>query len=172
MKRLLLLAFVLANIKVSATGVCLTCPTGYDCVGGTPVSDSNAKQVLVREGGKAVWKDVSAVTTLRGPQGPTGAAGPAGPQGAKGVHPCVTAGVTVVKVEGICVPNTNLSINCRLIGNLGTCITDWFRIGALNGGLCSDSSNIAHVKSSCVSHIEAFGSPSWLATYPWTGSPY
>ena len=130
MKRLLLLAFVLANVKAGATGVCLTCPTGFNCTDGIPVADSNARQVLVREGGKAVWKDVSTVTTLRGPQGAPGPTGPAGPQGKQGLPACLSSGATpewscaLCSSSGDSLTSPGKCCWCRLKGQ-GTCASSW-----------------------------------------------
>jgi len=174
MKRLLLLAFVLANVKAGATGVCLTCPTGFNCTDGIPVADSNARQVLVREGGKAVWKDVSTVTTLRGPQGSPGSTGPAGPQGDKGVPTCiinaaVTGGDTTI--EGKCFANssspTGVGIGafcwCRLRSQVNTsCYSSLVFRGNGPDGCHYDTNGFYY---SCTSNCRE--NLSWLSSTVW-----
>ena len=87
MEKLLLLTLVLASAGASASsGVCLVCPTGFDCTSGAPVIGGANGQILVRTATGVVWKNVVEVAA-QGPQGAPGAkgaTGATGPQGTQG----------------------------------------------------------------------------------------
>ena len=80
-----LFALLLASAGANAadSGVCLVCPTGYNCTTGTPVVGGADGQILIRENGVMVWKNIAEVAA-QGPQGATGAPGPQGPKGPPG----------------------------------------------------------------------------------------
>ena len=151
MKKLLLLAFVLANIKVSATGVCLTCPTGSDCTDGTSsIMGGSVGQVLISDGSKMVWKNVEDIN-LRGPQGATGAVGATGARGATGPQGDPGCAYTPVQFEcrsGDCY--------CRLAGQ-NNCSSGWVSVNYESHG-CSVDSN------SCCNGYCGSGCDSWRSS--------
>ena len=125
MKRLLLLALLLANVGASAaSGVCLVCPAGYDCSSGTPVIGGTVGQILVREGGAAAWKNVATVA-LQGPQGPQGAAASADN------IPCSVYGTGNHTIEN---KIESSKCYCRLKSNIKpSCVSSWVVYNNNNG---------------------------------------
>ena len=79
----LIIALLLAAPANASTGVCPVCPMGFDCSTGTPVVGGADGQILIRENGVMVWKNIAEVAA-QGPQGATGATGPQGPKGPQG----------------------------------------------------------------------------------------
>jgi len=158
MKKLLLLALVLASAGASATsGACLVCPPGHTCSGDTATLTGTAGQVLVRDGTTTAWKDVATValqgpqgatgargaTGATGPQGTAGATGATGPQGASASAdnlPCFAYAGAQVTTESACYSNSTsptgtggLYCWCRAKSNIKTsCVSSWVFVADFN----------------------------------------
>jgi len=137
MKKLLLLTLLLASAGTNATtGVCMVCPTGYDCSSGTPVIGGTAGQVLVRDGTTTAWKDVATVA-LQGPQGARGATGPQGASASANDFPCFVYGAGNYAIEN---KVEGTKCYCRFKSNVKpSCVSSWVHDGFDNANGCANT---------------------------------